>query len=115
MSSAGRTLGALLRRYVPILDWGRDYSRRTLSGDLIAAAIVSIMLIPQSLAYALLVGVPPQVGLYASMAPLLLYAIFGTSRAAQARSSCASVLCRASKNGQLRKVLSGIRLAQSGS
>ena len=38
------------------------------------------MLIPQSLAYALLAGLPPQVGLYASMAPLVLYAIFGTSR-----------------------------------
>lgn len=70
-----------LRRYLPILTWGREYSPRTLASDLVAAAIVSIMLIPQSLAYALLVGLPPQVGLYASMAPLLLYAIFGTSRA----------------------------------
>ncbi len=82
MSGARSTgLGGLLRRYLPILDWGREYSRQTLTGDLIAAAIVSIMLIPQSLAYALLVGVPPQVGLYASMAPLVLYAVFGTSRA----------------------------------
>ena len=82
MSSTGSVgLGGLLRRYLPILDWGREYSRQTLTGDLIAAAIVSIMLIPQSLAYALLVGVPPQVGLYASMAPLVLYAVFGTSRA----------------------------------
>jgi SulP family sulfate permease len=45
------------------------------------AGIVTVMLIPQSLAYALLAGLPPQVGLYASMAPLVLYAIFGTSRA----------------------------------
>ncbi|HEX5640684.1 MAG TPA: sulfate permease [Burkholderiaceae bacterium] len=82
MSTTGRAgLGGLLRRYLPILDWGREYSRHMLTGDLIAAAIVSIMLIPQSLAYALLVGVPPQVGLYASMAPLVLYALFGTSRA----------------------------------
>ena len=45
------------------------------------AAIVTVMLIPQSLAYALLAGLPVQVGLFASMAPLVLYAVFGTSRA----------------------------------
>ena len=70
-----------LRRYLPILTWGAEYSRRTLVSDLVVAAIVTIMLIPQSLAYALLAGLPAQVGLYASMAPLVLYAIFGTSRA----------------------------------
>ncbi len=74
-------LVALLRRRLPILEWGAQYSGQTLVGDLVAAAIVSMMLIPQSLAYALLVGLPPQLGLYASMAPLLLYAVFGTSRA----------------------------------
>jgi len=72
---------ALLRRRLPILQWGPEYSGQTLVGDLVAAAIVSMMLIPQSLAYALLAGLPPQLGLYASMAPLLLYAVFGTSRA----------------------------------
>ena len=72
---------ALLRRRLPILEWGAQYSGQTLAGDLVAAAIVSMMLIPQSLAYALLVGLPPQLGLYASMAPLVLYAVFGTSRA----------------------------------
>ena len=74
-------LPLLIRRHLPILDWGAEYSSQTLVGDLTAAAIVTIMLIPQSLAYALMVGLPPQVGLYASMAPLLLYALFGTSRA----------------------------------
>jgi hypothetical protein len=43
--------------------------------------IVTIMLIPQSLAYALLAGLPPKAGIYASIAPIILYAIFGTSRA----------------------------------
>ena len=66
---------------MPILDWGRRYGRAELSGDLLAAVIVTIMLIPQSLAYALLAGLPPEAGLYASIAPILLYAIFGTSRA----------------------------------
>ena len=45
-----------------------------------AAVIVTVMLIPQSLAYALLAGLPPEVGLYASVAPLLLYALLGSSR-----------------------------------
>ena len=66
--------------YFPILGWGREYDRSTLTSDLVAAVIVTIMLIPQSLAYALLAGLPPQVGLYASIAPLVAYAIFGTSR-----------------------------------
>ena len=48
-----------LRRYVPVLDWGRTYSRTAFSNDMIAALIVTIMLIPQSLAYALLAGLPP--------------------------------------------------------
>ena len=43
-------------RYLPILEWGRDYRRETLVNDLIAAVIVTIMLIPQSLAYAMLAG-----------------------------------------------------------
>ncbi len=70
----------MLSRYLPILEWGRTYNRGVLMDDLMAAVIVTIMLIPQSLAYALLAGLPPVVGLYASILPLVLYAIFGTSR-----------------------------------
>lgn len=65
---------------LPVLQWGRAYNRETLVSDGVAALIVTIMLIPQSLAYAMLAGLPPEVGLYASVAPLLLYALFGTSR-----------------------------------
>ncbi|MFN5811188.1 MAG: SulP family inorganic anion transporter, partial [Burkholderiales bacterium] len=65
---------------VPLLAWGRNYNRDTFTSDLVAALIVTIMLIPQSLAYALLAGLPPEVGLYASVAPLLLYAVLGSSR-----------------------------------
>jgi SulP family sulfate permease len=68
----------LLRRYLPILTWGAEYTGKTLTNDLIVAGIVTVMLIPQSLAYALLAGLPVQVGLFASMAPLILYALFGT-------------------------------------
>lgn len=63
-----------------VLQWAPQYDRATLGADLLAALIVTIMLIPQSLAYALLAGLPPEAGLYASVAPLLLYALFGTSR-----------------------------------
>ena len=69
-----------LSRHLPILEWGRHYRRSTLTNDLVAAVIVTIMLIPQSLAYAMLAGLPPEVGLYASILPLVAYAIFGTSR-----------------------------------
>jgi sulfate permease, SulP family len=75
MSTASRWLPA-----VPILEWGRQYNRETLTNDLVAALIVTIMLIPQSLAYALLAGLPAEVGLYASVAPLFLYAVLGSSR-----------------------------------
>ena len=75
-----RHKGSGLRAFFPILDWGRRYERSTLASDGLAALIVTLMLIPQSLAYASLAGLPPHVGLYASIAPLLLYAIFGTSR-----------------------------------
>ncbi len=71
----------MIKRYFPILTWGRDYTRATLEADLVAAIIVTIMLIPQSLAYALLAGLPAEVGLYASIAPLLIYTLLGTSRA----------------------------------
>ncbi|NVE96013.1 sulfate permease [Altererythrobacter sp. JGD-16] len=69
-----------LAQYLPILDWGRRYDRGALGSDMMAAVIVTIMLIPQSLAYALLAGLPPVVGLYASILPLVAYALLGTSR-----------------------------------
>ncbi|RRQ51239.1 SulP family inorganic anion transporter [Sphingorhabdus wooponensis] len=70
-----------LARYLTILEWGRGYGGVTLTNDLVAAAIVTIMLIPQSLAYAMLAGLPPEIGLYASILPIIAYALFGTSRA----------------------------------
>ena len=68
-------------RLIPALAWLRGYGRDALASDLLAAVIVTIMLIPQSLAYAMLAGLPPHVGLYASILPLVGYALFGTSRA----------------------------------
>lgn len=69
-----------LRRYVPVLSWLPAYRRADLTGDLIAGSVVAIMLVPQGMAYALLAGLPPQVGLYASIMPLVIYGLLGTSR-----------------------------------
>ena len=88
-------------RYLPILDWGRQYDRAALSNDLIAAVIVTIMLIPQSLAYALLAGLPPEAGIYASIAPIILYAMFGTSRALAVGPVAVVSLLTASAVGQV--------------
>lgn len=90
-----------LRQYFPILEWGRTYSRSALSNDMIAAVIVTIMLIPQSLAYALLAGLPPEAGIYASIAPILLYAIFGTSRSLAVGPVAVVSLLTASAIGQV--------------
>ena len=65
---------------LPALEWLRSYSRGSLINDGLAAIIVTIMLIPQSLAYALLAGLPAEMGLYASILPLIAYALFGSSR-----------------------------------
>ncbi|WP_424981758.1 SulP family inorganic anion transporter [Maritalea sp. S77] len=65
---------------LPIFDWGKTYNGEVFTADMVAAIIVTIMLIPQSLAYALLAGLPPQMGLYASILPLVAYALFGSSR-----------------------------------
>ena len=68
-----------MRKLLP--SWFTGYQRSWLAGDLTAGMVVTVMLIPQSLAYAMLAGLPPQVGLYASVLPLLAYALFGSSMA----------------------------------
>lgn len=67
-------------RYLPVLQWLPEYRPAYLLGDLTAGIIVASLLVPQSMAYALLAGLPPQVGLYASITPPLLYGLLGSSR-----------------------------------
>jgi len=69
-----------LTRLFPGLEWLKTYTRQTFADDALASVITAILLIPQSLAYALLAGLPPQAGLYASTTPLFAYALFGSSR-----------------------------------
>lgn len=69
-----------LRHILPILSWGPRYERRNFRSDLAAGLTVGAMLVPQAMAYALLAGLPPEVGLYAATVPVVIYALFGTSR-----------------------------------
>lgn len=69
-----------IKGFLPILEWLPNYKKTDLQGDLSAGLTVGIMLIPQGMAYAMLAGLEPIHGLYAVTVPLLLYAIFGTSR-----------------------------------
>lgn len=72
---------ARLGNLLPTGHWLRNYPRENLVGDLLAGFIVAVMLVPQGMAYALLAGLPPQVGLYASILPLIVYGLLGSSRA----------------------------------
>jgi SulP family sulfate permease len=69
-----------LTQLFPIRGWLKTYTRQDLSDDLFAGIITAILLVPQGIAYAILAGLPPQLGLYASILPPVLYALLGTSR-----------------------------------
>jgi SulP family sulfate permease len=62
-----------------MLQWLRQYRRELLPGDISAGIVVAMMMIPQGMAYALVAGLPPVAGLYASIVPPVLYALLGTS------------------------------------
>ena len=70
LSLSPKSGGKSITHYLPFLDWLVHYRRQDLVGDLLGGVIVAIMLVPQGMAYALLAGLPPQVGLYASIVPL---------------------------------------------
>ncbi len=69
-----------LAQFLPIIDWLKSYRRQDINDDLFAGIITAILLIPQGIAYAILAGLPPQLGLYASILPPIAYALLGTSR-----------------------------------
>ena len=67
-------------KLIPITDWLPRYQRAFLRGDVIAGIALAGLLVPESMGYAEIAGLPPQAGLYATAFGLLAYAIFGTSR-----------------------------------
>jgi SulP family sulfate permease len=70
----------MIDRMIPAAAWLRSYQGRDVKGDITAGVIVAIMLVPQGMAYAMLAGLPPVVGLYAATLPVFVYALFGSSR-----------------------------------
>ena len=70
----------MLTRFFPFLNWFRDYSLDSLKIDAISGLTVALVLIPQSMAYAQLAGLPPYYGLYASFLPPMIASLFGSSR-----------------------------------
>ena len=79
MTDLQRKLSGLID-FFPIAGWLKTYTRQDFNSDLFAGIITAILLVPQGIAYAILAGLPPQLGLYASILPPVLYALFGTSR-----------------------------------
>jgi SulP family sulfate permease len=96
MADAGRRF-----LWLPASDWLASYNREQAAGDTLAAIIVTILLVPQGLAYAMLAGMPPETGLYASILPLILYALFGTSRTLSVGPAALTSLITASAAGTL--------------
>jgi SulP family sulfate permease len=81
MTMPARPVAGLMAPWAFPPPWVHQWQRADLPGDLTAGFVVAVMLVPQSLAYAMLAGLPPQAGLLASLLPLLAYALFGSSRA----------------------------------
>jgi SulP family sulfate permease len=90
-----------IRRFVPILQWLPKYDREWLRFDVIAGATLWGLLVPESIAYAGLAGLPPQAGLYTLLVTLAAYAVFGTSRHLVAAATSAAAVLLASSVGGL--------------
>lgn len=70
----------MLKMFFPFIEWFKDYNSETLRTDFISGLTVALVLIPQSMAYAQLAGLPAYYGLYASFLPPMIAALFGSSR-----------------------------------
>ena len=85
-------VGPSISKFIPIISWLPTCSWKTARGDVVAGIAVAGLLIPEGMAYAGIAGVPPQVGLYAAMLGMFVYAIFGTSRQLAVTSTSSSAV-----------------------
>jgi MFS superfamily sulfate permease-like transporter len=83
-----------ISRFLPVAGWLPDCTPKSIRADVIAGIALAGLLVPEGMAYAGIAGVPPQMGLYAAMAGMFVYALFGTSRqlAVTSTSSSAAML-----------------------
>jgi SulP family sulfate permease len=106
-------LGALTLMILPIAKQLKGYTASALQADLSAGLTVAVMLIPQAMAYALLAGLPPVIGLYSATAPLIVYALFASSRQLAVGPVAIVSLLSLSGVSQLAEVGSGDFIAYS--
>ena len=78
--SKAKTSNFQIAQFFPIVNWLKNYTHQDFDGDIFAGIITAILLVPQGIAYAILAGLPPQMGLYASILPTAVYTLLGTSR-----------------------------------
>jgi MFS superfamily sulfate permease-like transporter len=86
---------------LPLPDWVSDYRREWLGSDLVAGLTTAAVVIPKSLAYATVAGLPIQVGLYTAFVPLIIYAVLGTSRPLSVTTSATLAILTAAQLGQV--------------
>jgi high affinity sulfate transporter 1 len=87
----------------PMLDWTREYQKDWLRPDIIAGLTAAAVVIPKAMAYATIAGLPVQVGLYTAFLPMIIYAVFGTSRVLSVSTSTTLAILTAA---QLNEVVS---------
>jgi len=88
-------------RQFPILNWVLDYQKDWLPHDLTAGLITAAVVIPKAMAYATIAGLPVQVGLYTVLVPMLIYALFGTSRPLSLSTTTTLAILVAAEFGQI--------------
>src|SRR5215475_12853141 len=71
---------SIIRRFLPVFDWLPGYPRAWLLPDVLGGLALWAVMVPEGMAYSAIVGVPPIMGLYTVVPPLIAYALFGTSR-----------------------------------